>query len=140
MKKKSEIKSLSHLQLKAILELISPGNTLLSEIAKKIGVTPRTLNNWLRNQQFQNALSEAMAELKKNAISSSVFTCQIEALTNMLEHEAELIENFELKGTVVQLIEKQALLERKVREVGEELNNLRVVLSELRNELVDSGN
>lgn len=140
MKKKSERKGLNHVQLRTVLELVSPGNTSLTGIAQKVGVTTRTLNNWLRNQEFQEALKEAMDELKKNALDSSLFAVHIEALSTMVKHELQVVEDFEIKGAIVELGEKQALLERKVKEISEELKSLRSILSELRNELLDSGN
>lgn len=132
-------KGLSHLQHKAIIELISTGNKSLKEIAQKVGVSMRTIRYWNHNPQFQEALSEAMEDLKKEAIDSSLFAVRIEAVTNMIKHEAEVVKNFDIKGAIVRLGERQALLERKIKENSEEMEKVKNKLSELKKELVDSG-
>lgn len=133
-------KGISHLQHKAIIELISPGNKSLSEVAKRVGVTTRTIRNWNRNLQFQKALSETMDDLRKTAISDSLFALRIEAMVNMVKHEVQVVENFDIKGAIIRLGESQALLERQVKANSEELESLRNLIRELGQELGDVRN
>ena len=139
MAKKSERKSLSHIQQQALVELATPGKKSLKEVAQKLGVTTRTLQNWNRNPRFQAVLSKVMEELRKAAISSTVLSVQIEAMTNMLDYDLKLVEDFGIKRSIIELGEGQELLKRQVKEISEEQRNLRRLLCELKEELRESG-
>lgn len=124
-------RGLSPVQRKAVLEFISPNNGSQKDIARRVGVTPRTLRNWNRSPEFREALEEAMEDLRKGAIDSSLFAVRIEALSNMAKHEVEVVETFNIKGAIVSLGEKQVLLEQELKENREEMERLRNVIREL---------
>jgi len=122
--RKNRERGLSHIQTKAILEYINPNHRSQKEIAQRLGVCPRTLRYWNRDPEFREALDEAMEDLRKGALDSSLFALRIEAMVNMVRHEAQVVENFDIKGAIISLGEKQVLLERKIKENSEEMQRL----------------
>lgn len=128
-------RGLSNVQLKAVIEYISPINGSQKEIAQRVGVTPKTIRNWNRDPQFREAISEAMDDLRKSAIQSATLSVQIEAMKGMVDYDLKVINDFDVKNTVVELIQNQELSHRKLKEIVEEQKQLRSLLSDLRTEL-----
>lgn len=72
---------LSRRQERAIFELVNPANRTLANIAKKIGVTERTLYNWLNNPHFQDSLRKEREKLLQEGIANLKATFNTAVLT-----------------------------------------------------------
>lgn len=137
--RKIKEKGLSHIQSKAVIEFISPDNGSQKEIAKKLGITTRTIRYWLNNPRFQSALKVAMEDLRRTAISASAFSVEIQALRSMVDYDLKIVEDFDIKGAIIQLGQNQAVMERNIKENSEEIERLKTEMRELKKGLIDSG-
>ena len=81
-------------QEQAILELLNPANGSLEEIAKKLGLTPRTLYRWQELPHFQDRLREERKRLRESALSKlqDLFNAAIEELSKLLKSTDEKIQ------------------------------------------------
>lgn len=82
---------LSAKQEKAVSLLL--GNHTIAEVAKQVGVTERTLYNWLRHSDFQERLELEKKKLREQAFDKLRTTLNkaVECLENLLESKAESI-------------------------------------------------
>lgn len=84
---------LSAKQERAVLELVNPSTGTLEEVAKRIGVSERTLYNWLGLPHFQNRLQEERNRLRTEAFDKlkSTLNRAVERLSELLDSETETV-------------------------------------------------
>lgn len=81
-----------------------------------------------------------MEDLRKSAIESATISVQIDALRTMVDYDLKIVEDFNIKNTIIELIRNQELIVSRLNRICEEQKSLRSLLYELRQELADSGN
>jgi transposase-like protein len=91
--KNAENFRLSGKQEQAILEFLKPTNTTVKIVSKKIGVTERTLYNWLNIPQFQDRLDEERRKIVKKGydLLEQILLSAVECLKDLLSSEMESI-------------------------------------------------
>lgn len=84
---------LSAKQERAVLELVNPSTGTLEEIAKRIGVSERTLYNWLSLPHFQARLQEERGRLRTEAFDKlkSTINKAVERLGELLDSDSDSI-------------------------------------------------
>jgi hypothetical protein len=75
----------------------------------------------------------AMEELRKTIISASVSSVEIKALRSMVDYDLKIIDDFDVKNTILKLIQNQELIQSKIREICEEQKHLMKVMSKSEN-------
>lgn len=110
--KNSENFRLSRKQEQAILELVNPANKTLVRIAKKIGVTERTLYNWLNLPHFNKRLAQERKKLAKQGFDTLKANVNLAALTlgDLLRNKSP---NIRLRASQVIIENTFKLLERE---------------------------
>lgn len=136
-KKASEF--LTPKQKRAISELTKPDNNSYKEIAKKVGISIKTLYRWRKKPEFSSALEESFHELRQKVESNVETSTGIQSLVDIVKyyytaHKILLIDSSVLlliTDTIPQLIESQNKFVLNDCELNTKLNNLKKNLIEI---------
>ena len=114
MSNKKKKKELTFKQRKAIIEMMKQNIKTYTEIARIVGVSPRTLYNWRKQEEFSQAYNEAFNDLKRRVESSLEFPIQLQALGDGKNYKATSIKQVEIANAINELIERKLnLLEKQ---------------------------
>ena len=91
--KNAENFRLSRKQELAVLEFLKPSNATVKIVSKKIGISERTLYNWLNIPQFQDRLAEERRKIVKKGYDLLVqnLLSAVECLKDLLSSATETI-------------------------------------------------
>lgn len=84
-----------------------------TEIARNVGVSPRTFYNWRKQKEFSQAYNEALNDLKKRLESSLEFPIQLQALGDEKNYKATSTNQAEIANAINKLIERNNILIEK---------------------------
>jgi transposase-like protein len=115
MSNKKKKKELTFKQRKAIIIMIKQNIKSYAEIASIVGVSPRTLFNWRKQEEFSQAYKEAFKDLKRRMESSVEFPIQLGALGDLKNYKATAINQVEIANAINELIERKLYLIKKTR-------------------------
>lgn len=91
MQRITESYRLTPKQENAVLELINSPTCTKAEICVKLGISEKTIYNWLRLPQFQERLAEARENIRRDAFNSlkQALNESVEVLRQLLHSENE---------------------------------------------------
>jgi len=136
MSNKKKKKELTFKQRKAILKMTNQNIKTYTEVARIVGVSPRTVYNWRKQKEFSQAYNKAFNELKKRVESSSEFQIQLEALGDKKNYKATSKNQVEITNAINKLIERKLNLIEK-QEINEStLEALSKTAEQLRKNLI----
>lgn len=102
------------------------------DIARRIGISPRTLHRWRQDAEFKKALELAVGELIGKVMETSGMVIEVNALSNSLVRDAELV-NYAYMGERVDKLERdQSNLKEMLKDVVKVLKQLENDVTELR--------
>lgn len=107
-----------------------------AEIARMVGVSPRTLFNWRKQEEFSQAYKEAFKDLKRRMESSVEFPIQLEALGDLKNYKATAINQVEIANAINELIERKLYLIKKQEVYESKLEALYKTTEQLRMNLI----
>lgn len=113
MNNKSKYHELTPKQQMAILEFIRGNSLSYTEMARKVGITQRTLYRWRHDPKFKEVLEQEAEELKDTVLKTSGMVVSVNALSASLTHDAELV-NFAYMGERVYKLETEQVKFRKM--------------------------
>ncbi|MFI5324177.1 MAG: phBC6A51 family helix-turn-helix protein, partial [Thermodesulfobacteriota bacterium] len=113
MNNKSKYHELSPKQQMAILEFIRGNSLSYTEMARKVGITQRTLYRWRHDPKFKEVLEQEAEELKDTVLKTSGMVVSVNALSASLTLDAELV-NFAYMGERVYILETEQVKFRKM--------------------------
>jgi len=134
---------LTQQQKQAISEFTKPDNKSFKEIAKKVGISIKTLYRWRKKPEFSSALEESFHELKQKVETkveaSSRIRSYLDVVNNyIVAHKTLLIDNsviILITETIPELIEIQNKFVSKGNELDIKLNNLKIILKEINRDI-----
>ncbi|MGE5443281.1 MAG: hypothetical protein ACM3SR_01610 [Ignavibacteriales bacterium] len=115
--KTSENFRLSTKQELAILELLSPDNKTLGDVATKVGVNERTIRTWLKLPHFEERLKKEREKLRDQAFTNlkARLNTVVERLSELLDSATESIK-LRASQTIldynIKIVETEELKER----------------------------
>jgi len=136
MSNKKKKKELTFKQRKAIIIMIKQNIKSYAEIARMVGVSPRTLFNWRKQEEFSQAYKEAFKDLKRRMESSVEFPIQLEALGDLKNYKATAINQVEIANAINELIERKLYLIKKQEVYESKLEALYKTTEQLRMNLI----
>jgi len=136
MSNKKKKKELTFKQRKAIIIMIKQNIKSYAEIARMVGVSPRTLFNRRKQEEFSQAYKEAFKDLKRRMESSVEFPIQLEALGDLKNYKATAINQVEIANAINELIERKLYLIKKQEVYESKLEALYKTTEQLRMNLI----
>lgn len=136
MSNKKKKKELTFKQRKAIIIMIKQNIKTYDEIARILGVSPRTLFNWRKQEEFSQAFIEAFEDLKRRMESSVELPIQLEALGDLKNYKATAINNVEIANAINELIERKHNLIEKQEIYESKLETLYKTAEQLKKNLI----
>ena len=106
------------------------------EVARIVGVSPRTLYNWRKQEEFSEAYNKEINDLKERVESSSEFQIQLEALGDKKNYKATSKSQVEITNVINELIERKNNLMEKQEDNESKLEALSKTTEQLRNNLI----
>ena len=136
MSNKKKKKELTFKQRKAILQMANQSIKTYTEVARIVGVSPRTLYNWRKQEEFSEAYNKEINDLKERVESSSEFQIQLEALVDKKNYKATSKNQVEITNVINPLIERINNLMEKQEDNESKLEALSKTTEQLRNNLI----
>ena len=106
------------------------------EVARIVGVSPRTLYNWRKQEEFSEAYNKEINDLKERVESSSEFQIQLEALGDKKNYKATSKNQVEITNVINPLIERINNLMEKQEDNESKLEALSKTAEQMRNNLI----
>ena len=136
MSNKKKKKELTFKQRKAILQMANQSIKTYTEVARIVGVSPRTLYTWRKQEEFSEAYNKEINDLKERVESSSEFQIQLEALGDKKNYKATSKNQVEITNVINPLIERINNLMEKQEDNESKLEALSKTTEQLRNNLI----
>ena len=111
-----------------------------TEVARIVGVSPRTLYTWRKQEEFSEAYNKEINDLKERVESSSEFQIQLEALGDKKNYKATSKNQVEITNAINALIERKDNLMEKQEDNESKLEALSKTAEQMRNNLIQIKN
>jgi transposase-like protein len=129
-----KMRNISERKKMAALELLKgPGS--LKEVAHRVGVSTRTLYNWRKDPGFQDAIESNLTEMKKKVYESSGIIVELNALNNLINLDATILNSVNVGERLLKVEENQAKFKKILRDIAAGLKQLQDELDQIKKNL-----